>query len=48
MACEIIKVFFFPSFSDMRVTIGITKKVVNNAPTDPCNVGQIPAALASP
>ena len=46
--CEIRKVFFFPNFLDILVTIGITKKVVPKAPTHPKSVGQIPAAPASP
>jgi len=33
---------------DILATIGITKKVVANAPTLPNSVGQRPAAAASP
>ena len=38
---------FFPNFFDNQATIGITKKVVINAPTLPNNVGHTPTAEAS-
>ena len=46
--CEIINAFFFPKVLDILATIGITKKVVAKAPILPSNVGQRPAAPASP
>lgn len=40
--------FFLPRISDILVTTGITKNVVDKAAMHPCSVGHIPAAEASP
>ena len=48
IACEIIKVSFFPYVWAILETMGITINVVTIAPTLPCNVGQGLAAEASP
>ena len=48
MLCEIKKAFFLPSFLDIKVTMGMTKKVVTKAPQLPNNVGQMPASPVFP
>ena len=47
MSWHTMKAFFLPSFLDMKVTTGMTRKVVINAPTDPCMAGQVPALAGS-
>ena len=46
--CDNKNAFFFPNFLDIHATIGITKKVVPNAPKHPNRDTQIPLAPASP
>ena len=46
--CESKKVFFFPILFDIQVTVGITMKVVPNAPKQPNKETHNPVASASP
>ena len=48
MPCESMKAFFLPVRLDIQATVGITAKVVTNAPRLPNSVGQMPAAAVSP
>ena len=48
MPWESMKAFFLPMRRDIQATVGITAKVVINAPTLPNKVGQMPADAESP